>query len=294
MNGVANNISLTQIKRGVERRIGNFHRTSSKPYRLLTSSFRATPSFIIIGTQKGGTTSLYNYLAKHPNVEPAFQKEIHFFSKYYDNGFNWYRSNFPFYKPDFITGEASPNYIFCPYSPKRVFEALPDVKLIVLLRNPVDRAFSHYHHKLRGLQWIKNPSVEVLSFEEEIAKESERLRVPLEQIAKGEAYSDVYIRFSYLAKGIYLPQLLNWSKFFSKEQLLVLESEAFFTQTAKVFETVLEFLSLPKWSPGEFPVLNKIERTDMSVDTRQRLVEYFKPYNRELYEYLGVEFDWDK
>ncbi len=294
MNGVADSVSLTQVKRGVERRISNLYKTSSKPYRLLTSSFRAMPSFIIIGSQKSGTTSLYNYLAQHPNVEPAFQKELHFFSKYYSNGFSWYRSNFPFYKQSFITGEASPNYIFCPYSPQRMFEALPSVKLIVLLRNPVDRAYSHYHHKLRGLQWIKNPSVEILSFEEEIAKEAERLRLPLEQIARGEEYSDAYIRFSYLSKGIYLPQLLNWSKFFSKEQLLVLESETFFTETSKMFASVLEFLGLPRWSPDAFPVLNKIERTNMSADTRQHLVEYFKPRNRELYEYLGVEFNWDK
>ena len=119
---------------------------------------RGLPDFVIIGAMKSGTTSLYDFVVRHPAITPASRKEVQYFSFWHDLGKLWYRSNFPtdlsrrrFYKKtgqNLLSGEASPDYLFHPEVPGRMKELLPDVKLIVILRNPVDRAYSHYHHRL--------------------------------------------------------------------------------------------------------------------------------------------------
>jgi|SRR5690242_3518862 len=107
------------------------------------------PHFLIIGAQRCGTTSLFEYLARHPDVAPPSAKELHFFDSEYHKGDAWYRERFPSLRNGFITGEATPYYIFHPHTPTRVRDWNSKVKLIVLLRNPVDRAYSHYHHEVR-------------------------------------------------------------------------------------------------------------------------------------------------
>src|SRR5262245_43057221 len=115
-----------------------------KLYRRLTARLRVVPDFIIIGTQRGGTTSLYNNLIKHPCIVPAFKKEVHCFDVNFRKGISWYQTHFPSYiekylrkahAKDFVTGEASPYYMFHPHVPRRIAEMVPKVKLIALLRN---------------------------------------------------------------------------------------------------------------------------------------------------------------
>ena len=164
-----------------------YHILNESRFRLITSPLRGLPDFVILGAMKSGTTSLYDFVVKHPGIAPAAKKEVQYFSTRhrYRLGRLWYRSNFPtslsrrrFYKKTnqrLLSGEATPAYLFYPMVPGRMKEILPDVKLIVILRNPVDRAYSHYHHSLR-----KN--MEPMSFEKAIkseekwrAEESERL-----------------------------------------------------------------------------------------------------------------------
>src|SRR5438067_227401 len=154
------------------------HRVSTtsalgKFYRGMTHSWRLLPDFLIIGTQRGGTTSLYHYLKTHPCVESATTSDTHFFDKKFSKGLGWYRGHFPTWMEKyyaqmrgqrFVTGEASSSYLFHPHVPKRVVQVLPHVKLIVLLRNPVDRAYSQYYHAIEL-------GHETLSFEEAIASE---------------------------------------------------------------------------------------------------------------------------
>src|SRR5579863_6754349 len=126
-----------------------------KAVRAASSRIRLLPDFMIIGTQKGGTTSLYNYLIDHPNISSIFKKEPHFFDFNFYKGVSWYRAHFPsllekYYSErvhgqKFITGEASPYYLYHPLVPQRIKETMPTAytKFIVLLRNPIDRAYSH-------------------------------------------------------------------------------------------------------------------------------------------------------
>ena len=267
-------------------------------YRLSTRQMRTLPDFLIIGGQKCGTSSFYRNLVKHPAIVPAFEKEIYFFNGKFHKGINWYRTHFPLlpYKyyvtkicrQKFLTGEATPGYIFHPHVPKRVSEVLPHVKIIVLLRNPVDRAYSHYYHEVRKKR-------ETLSFEDAIKAEEKRLHGEFEKLIKNERYKSFnYIHYSYLARGIYVDQLQRWNNFFKKEQILILKSEDFFRDPQTSFDQALQFLGLPGWQVNDFRKAHVGYYPKMDTAIRNRLLNYFEPHNHKLYEYLGINFGWDE
>ena len=250
----------------------------------------ALPDFLIIGAQKCGTTFLYHLLCQHPYVEPAADKEVHFFDTNFAKGEQWYRSRFspPTQKDGrkVLTGESSPYYIYHPHAARRAAQVVPRAKLIALLRNPVDRAYSDYHHKARE---GRDP----LSFEAAIEAEEERLRGEKEKMLADENYHGPnYRKFSYLSRGIYVDQLKEWRRYFNEHQLLVLKSEDFFKNPQAVFERVLEFLELPHWETEVTGERNEGAYEQMSPATRQRLEDYFEPHNKRLYEFLGVDFGW--
>ena len=185
------------------------------------------PDFLVIGTQKGGTTSLYSYLTAHRHVSPALTKEIHYFDFHYGCGDAWYRAHFVpaawLSARRKMTGEASPGYLFNPYTPARVAAFASEVKLIVMLRHPVERAFSHYQMSVRRGR-------ETLSFGEALDRESERLLGERRQLGSEAAFAQGFSHrnHSYLTRGHYAEQLERWLEHFPREQLLVLESERFF------------------------------------------------------------------
>jgi hypothetical protein len=196
-------------------------------------------------------------------------------------------------KQNFITGEASPYYLFHPHAPKRIARTLPRVKLIVLLRNPVNRAYSHYYHEVAG------GHEKIATFEEAIAREEERIAKESELLVKNENYISYNHRhFSYLARGIYVDQLKAWMDLFPKEQFLILKSEDFYTDPGAVLKQVLDFVNVPSLSlkaqKEEYEQLNTTRPPRMNPATRKRLIEYFEPHNSRLYKYLGVDFGWDQ
>lgn len=264
----------------------------SKIYRGITSPLRLLPDFIIIGGKKCGTSSLYNYLAEHPNIAPAFRKEVHFFDGAGERRTLLYRAYFPTRSrkrgASLITGEATPYYLFHPLAPARARSVVPRAKLIAVLRNPVDRAYSHYHHEVRN-------GTEKLSFEEAIERETERLSGEQERMLRDGGYDSLSLhRYSYLSRGTYVDQLRNWRKHFPKEQLLILKSEDLFADPRTVLEQTLSFLDLPPLEREEYSKDNKGSYSDMDPSTRDYLIDYFKPHNERLQEYLGRDFGWDR
>lgn len=266
-------------------------------YALLTSSSRVLPEFLIIGTQRAGTTSLYKYLVKHPAVAQALTKELRFFDLNYDKGIRWYRSRFPSrrYRQltkrrtglDLVVGEGSPDYLFHPHAPHRVARFLPDAKLIVLLRNPVDRAYSHYWHQVKR-------GFETLSFEQAVDREPERLEGELEKMLRDERYlSFERHHHSYLARGLYVTQLRTWMDLFPRERFLIERAEAFFQEPSLVFNRVLEFLGLPPFELDSYDTYNAFSEGAMNPETHRRLATYFRPHNEQLYEFLGRDFGWE-
>lgn len=287
------------------------YRASRLTYRLMTSRMRLLPDFLILGGQRCGTTSLYFYLTERAGVVPALQKEVHFFDDHFARGLNWYRAQFPsslrkyslerLGKGCFLTGESSPYYLFHPRIPGRVAEVLPHVKLIVLLRNPIDRAYSHH--------WLEAKwKTETLPFEEAIHAEAERLAGEREKMQENEGYESYnYRHFSYLSRGIYADQLRTWMNFFPKEQFLILKSEDLYHDPIAILQETLAFLDLPadalcvkngefkqyrEPNPRGYKLHEKPAR--MTPQARKYLAEYFRPHNARLREFLGRDFQWDE
>ena len=271
-----------------------FHRF----YCLITSPLHVLPDFYIIGTQKGGTSSLYDYLTTHPSIEPCYTKEPSYFDRYFERGLHWYKVNFPFkinkfiatniLKNKFITGEASVRYLDHPFAPQRIKEITPNAKFIILLRNPISRSFSQYSR-------VKGNNREDLSFREAFLNESKRTQEDFKKIYTNPLYyADSYFTYSYFERGIYVDKIKRWMEVFPKEQFLIIQSEEFFKNPSKIYNDVLEFLGLIPFSIGEFKIKGKVNKNrNIDDDFRNELVEYFKPHNKRLYDFLGKSFDWN-
>jgi hypothetical protein len=187
-----------------------------------------------------------------------------------------------------VTGEASPYYMFHPRVPDRVNALLPHVKLIALVRDPVERTFSAYHHQVRR-------GSESLSFVEAIEQEPHRLAGEVEKLMQDDTYrSHSHRHHSYLARGIYADQLDAWLRVFPRPQMLVIKSEDFFDRPADVVGEVLTFLGLPPFTSQTFQRFNVGEYEQMDPEVRKRLVEYFAPRNERLYKLLGRDFGWPR
>ncbi len=243
------------------------------------------PNFIIIGTIKGGTSSLYNYICTHPQVLPAIQKEVHFFDTHFNKGIDWYLAHFPAIPTDknLLTGEASPNYMYFQRAAKQLFNYFPNTKLIVVLRNPIDRVVSHYYMAKRHGQHGR-------SLEEVIAKETSLLK-KIENNPKANAKLLEPAR-GYLSFSLYVYFLKKWMTFFPREQFLILQSEEMYEGPEATMKQVFEFLELPdyqinqyrKYCPGSYSPIDK--------NTRETLSELFRPHNQRLEKYLGRQFNW--
>ena len=248
--------------------------------RIQTAHLRQPPDFIIIGTQRGGTTSLYRYLTEHPDVGPAFRKEVHFFDRYYEKGMSWYLAHFPMRGEVPMVGEASPYYLFHPEVPERASEAVSPARFIVLLRNPVDRAYSHYQMKVKR-------GVEPLSFEDALEKERERLS------GSDDPMSLTRRHYSYIERGLYVDQLKRWMSVFPREQFLIIKSEDLYEDPGRVLQQTLTYLGLQPWNLASFRPYHLNEYADINPDTRKRLTEHFAPYNQQLYDFLGRDLGWE-
>ena len=247
------------------------------------------PDFIIIGVQKGGTTSLYNYLIQHPQIAPAAQKEIHYFDLNFHQTPDWYYSQFP--QPESgefqLTGEASPYYIFHPRVPERIHNFSPKVKIIALLRNPVERAISHYHYYIKI-------GYESLSLESAIACEPDRLKGEIEKLLTSpNYYSYEHQHHTYLSRGIYADQLPAWMQLFPKSQLLILKSEDLYTNPCGTYNSVLEFLDLPPHQLETYEKYNSNQYQPVSETVYEQLRAYYRSHNQRLAQMCDRDFGWD-
>ena len=264
-------------------------------YRLLTSGKRVMPDFMVIGGQKCGTTSLHRYIKLHPNIIPTYKKDSSFFDANYFRGFSWYRAFFPLQSKmeelqsegeRYITGEVTTSYIHHPATPQRIFDSVPKVKFIALLREPVQRAYSHYQHMVRTGR-------ETLSFKDAIAQEDERLYNAEERILAGDDDAlKAFRNYSYKSRGRYAEQLSRWFTLFPREQFLILKSEELFQNPEKVTRQVYEFLKLSMWKLDNYKNVNPGGYPSAETETLNYLTEYFRPYNAQLAELLGKEFTW--
>ncbi len=258
-------------------------------WRRLTAAYRRLPDFLILGAQKAGTTSLFDYVCQHPQVCPPFHKEVHYFDLSYRRGLAWYRAHFSLSgkAAHSLTGEASPYYLYHPRVAERVARDLPEAKLLVLLRNPVDRAYSHYRFNQR---WN---NVNAPTFLEAIDREPELIRPEKERMRKDPAYQSYALQhYSYLDRGNYAVQLRHWFRHVDRSRFLILKSEDLFQDPEPTMQKVFSFLGLT-W-PGDllFRQKNATAYDPLEESMLHRLRAYYQQSVDELTALLGPDFRW--
>ena len=245
------------------------------------------PDFVIVGAQRGGTTSLHAYLSAHPQVITPATKELHFLTDRYERGLDWYLGQFPSELPlGVVTGEATPYALFHPLAPRRLLEIAPAAKSIVLLRNPVDRAYSHYLlERSRG--------EETLDFAAALDAELERLDGEEARLARDPWYTSAFHKHaSYMARGDYARQLERWFAVFPREQILVIRSEDLYERSAETFARIAEFLAINPDTTIPFTTHNQTFGPPLDPAIRRRLSEHFAPSNVRLADLLGWDPGW--
>jgi hypothetical protein len=258
-------------------------------FRVLTARWRVLPDFVILGTQRGGTTSLFDYLARHPQVFPAFRKEVHFYDLHHLRGLGWYRAHFPLswrMSDGDIAGEATPNYLIHPEVPSRLRATTPDAQLVVMVRDPIERAHSSW-------RLMSSRGIETASFEDAIAREQQAPDPLVAGYTGGPARLGSALQLMYLAKSRYAEQIERWFEVFPQEQFTFIASEDLFSDPAGVLSDLSKFLGIDPWDPDSFPALNQVAPASIDPGFRQELADYFRPHNRRLELLLGRTFDWD-
>ena len=272
-----------------------------KLYRKMTSRLRQLPDFIIIGAGRAGTTALYSYLIQHPLIAAASTDnnesvaDLHFFEYIISNNIQWYKSHFPIlfsksnkHKNSFITGEYTSTYMYHPDVPKRIFNLLPKIKLIVILRNPIDKAYSTYQQQFRFGEYTT-------SFEDTINAEFRRidLNKDFPELNSNNYDFENFVAQNIIRHGIYADYLETWLKIFDRKQILILNSDDLKKSTKETLRRVFNFLNVSDYdikdtsqvNVGKYPTINKI--------TRKKLIEFFKPHNQRLNKLLDTEFNWN-
>jgi len=247
---------------------------------------RALPGAVILGAQKSGTSSLHNYLVQQPGVIEPLRKEVHYFDVNFGRGESWYRANFGRLGETGLNIDSSPYYLFHPAVPTRMRALLPDAKLIVLLRDPVRRAYSHYWHE-------RDKGREKLEFEAAIAAEAGRLGDAQQRLADGTLErSFAHQHFSYLARGRYAEQLEAWFSVFPRGQFLILKFEDLAREPLAALNETLHFLGLPFAAAVDLEARNTRQYPPMADAVAAQLRDHFEPHNRRLEALLGRPMGW--
>ena len=276
------------------------HMSVRKKLQLYThyfsSPWRAYPNFLIIGAQKAGTTTLFHYLTQHPQVVAPMKREIHYFDWKYHYGSLWYRAHYPLKSKlghSKVTGEKSPSYVFHPLGAERIKETAGDSKLILLLRDPVRRAISHYYHQVRRGRDTRDP--------EQAFQEEDRI---IEEAYPGLFKNPIFnkqkvrdfLRYSYKHKGLYLEQIKRYHEYFPSGQMYVEAAENLFHHPMEILPEVYRFLGIDEnYVPPNLSSQNVggYKPDESIAKVAEQLREYFRPYNEQLFEYLGKRFPWE-
>ena len=258
----------------------------------VSNGFRPLPDFLIIGTQKGGTTSLHTYLSGHPDLSPSTgKKELHYFDRQRDGGLDWYRSHFqrrlPLAKLP-LAYETTPRYLFHPEAAARIAHVLPDVRMIAVLRNPVNRAVSAYRMEVaRGREGL--PMLEAFLAEDD--------RIGPHLLSRDFDRAGIW-DFAYKMRGHYAEQLERFYAHFDREQILVLRSEDMFRDPVALGVRITHFLGVgdvptsvgfPHKRPGHSRRSQNVAtmQAEVTPEVERYLADHFAGSNERLEELLG-------
>lgn len=258
---------------------------------------RALPGLLIAGGQRCGTTSMYKALVQQPAIfRPVWRKGVHYFDVAFEHDLDWYRGHFPLqaqldrssrkHATRALCFESSPYYLFHPLAADRIAASLPEVKILVLVRDPVERAYSaHAHEQARGF--------EDLSFEQALEAEPARLEGEEERLRRDPGYeSKAHRHQAYRQRGEYAPQLERLAELFGRERVKVVDSHRFFETPQVVYSDVLDWLRVAATRTALFDRYNGRPRLSMPEHLRRQLEEHFAPYDEMLEPWLGHQPTW--
>jgi len=272
----------------------NIGRTAVWRWRLLSAGLRVLPDFLIIGAMKSGTSSLFHYLTQHPELVPAFEKEIHYFDQDEASfggrtgALAWYRSHFPIkamIPSRSLVYEATPKYLCHETAARRIAAVVPNARLVLTLRNPSDRAISHYFHDRSN---PADPESLHVAICEDLA------RCASLGVTGGDA-SGTADYMSYVGRGVYRPQIERFLGLFDRRNMHVIDGERFFADPGPVLSSLFEFLGVRADVPIRDLAARNVSTRDKRVwpRTRALLDDYFRPHNERLFELLGERYDWN-
>jgi len=271
--------ALHQLRLALNGRIPPCAKEAYLKLRQMDAGARALPDFLVLGAQKAGTTSLFNYLCLHPKIVGSVPKEIFYFCSHLEKNERWYRRHFPRQsvvgKRAAICGEATPISLYIPHAAERVAALVPQAKLIVILREPAARAVSHYYHRFRNGR-DSRPIDEVFS---------------LEQIAKWEDGTLSEFDRKYFEWSDYATGLKHWLFQYPREQLLVLEAERMFTDPQATVDQVCAFLTIEPFTLPTTQAFNAGTSKAVKPKAFKELKDAFSRQNSELRD-LGFEMSW--
>ena len=266
------------------------------------------PAFMIVGAQKAGTTALYSFLSQHPGITASNAKELHFFNceKMYPLGLDFYHSHFPDIGKPQLTFDASPGYLFNSYAAKRIFAYNPRIKIIALLRDPVERAFSAWNmytrRYARNRNWYFEDWLSMCGpSERDYVKRSEGAifdfnNYILDEFEIQRNFPNALLEAPIIAHGYYYEQLSRFYAYFSKKQILIIENSELRKNTVSILQQIENFLGLAghDWSKAD---LNPIFEGDyegvlVEEDTFRMLSEHYAPHTQKLFKFLGRRYDW--
>lgn len=288
--------------RGLKQKATAVTRDGLRRYGQATAALRMLPDYLVIGTKRGGTTSMARWLLEHPDVRPLFparetRKGTYYFDVNYERGENWYRSHFPTRlahgvrtkaagRP-LLIGEATPYYLHHPHAPVRARRTVPNAKVIALLRDPVARAHSHWVERTRN-------GVETLPFDQAIEAEATRLNGEEAKMLNDPSYvSFSHQHFSYVDQGRYARGLRRWAELFPQQQLLVIRSEDLYVDPTATYGQVLDFLGLPLHQLAEFEAWNRKPKDAVDPQLSDHLRQLLAPDIAEVEKIVGRALDWD-
>jgi hypothetical protein len=265
-----------------------------------TAGARARPDFLLVGAKRGGTTSLWRYLGEHPDVLPLYprpeqRKGMYYFDEQFARGDRWYRSHFPTrtrrdrpraWGAPAVVGEATPYYLYHPLAPVRAHAVVPDARILVVLRDPVERAYSHYKERCAN-------DTEPLAFADAVAAEPDRLAGEAARIEAEPGYvSFVHRHCSYVDQGRYAPMLERWFAAYGRDRVLVEISEEMYADPQSTFDRVTDHLGIRRHALRDTRAHNAEPARDLDDATRARLVELLAPDVRATEALLGRALPW--
>ena len=278
----------------LQRPLASVAKKVIREFGAATAGWRAQPDFLVIGAKRAGSTTLFRGLVDSGGIAPMVparerRKGVYFFDVHHANGGRWYLGHMPLRAnlAGRSLGEASPYYLSHPLAAARAAALIPNAKIVAVLRDPIERAHSHYRERCKqGVEYLP-------TFDDAIEAESERLEGEVDAMLADPTYvSWNHLNFGYLAQSRYASSMRRWFDAFDRDQILVLRAEDLYRDPARVVNEVRSFIGLETTPPMDVAHHNKLEPGRMSEATVAYLKSRLVPEVRQLQELVGRDMGW--